>query len=131
MRGTYTEIHMSHLKISFGLLLFAMLFPLALKAQTPVAAFTADTTTGCAPFPLVVNFQDQSTNNPTSWLWFFGDANGSSSTLQNPGFCIQCSRLLQYHPHCCQCEWRGYLNAEAVLSKSTHSLRRILRLTFQ
>ncbi|MEL6591090.1 MAG: PKD domain-containing protein, partial [Bacteroidota bacterium] len=57
-----------------------------MQAQAPVAAFSADTTSGCAPFPLVVNFTDQSTNNPTSWLWTFGDANGSSSTLQNPAF---------------------------------------------
>ncbi|MFK7925965.1 MAG: PKD domain-containing protein [Bacteroidia bacterium] len=77
---------MFHSKFSFGLLLASLLFPFALQAQAPVAAFSADTMIGCAPFPLVVNFQDQSTNTPTSWLWTFGDANGSSSTLQNPAF---------------------------------------------
>ena len=32
--------------------------------------------------PLDVSFQDQSTGNPTSWTWVFGD--GEISTLQNP-----------------------------------------------
>lgn len=47
-------------------------------AQT--ANFTAAVTSGCSP--LVVNFQDQSTGNPTSWFWDFG--NGATATLQNP-----------------------------------------------
>lgn len=47
-------------------------------AQT--ANFTANATSGCSP--LVVNFQDQSTGNPTSWFWDFG--NGATATLQNP-----------------------------------------------
>lgn len=47
-------------------------------AQT--ANFTASVTSGCSP--LVVNFQDQSTGNPTSWFWDFG--NGATATLQNP-----------------------------------------------
>jgi uncharacterized protein (TIGR02145 family) len=42
--------------------------------------FTATPTSGNAP--LKVNFTDQSTNNPTSWEWDFGDGNGS--TEQNP-----------------------------------------------
>jgi PKD repeat protein len=46
----------------------------------PVAAFTADVTSGIAP--LNVNFTDQSTGTPTSWLWDFGD--GMNSTEQNP-----------------------------------------------
>ncbi|AKB37166.1 cell surface protein [Methanosarcina siciliae C2J] len=46
----------------------------------PVAAFTADVTDGTAP--LTVNFTDQSTGTPTSWLWDFGD--GANSTEQNP-----------------------------------------------
>jgi PKD repeat protein len=79
-------MHLSRMKLSFSLLLAALLFPTILHAQAPVAAFTANNTTGCAPFPLVVNFTDQSTNSPTSWLWTFGDPNGSSSTLQNPAF---------------------------------------------
>jgi len=39
-------------------------------------AFTASPTSG--DVPLTVNFTDQSTNNPTSWLWDFGDGNNSS-----------------------------------------------------
>ena len=46
----------------------------------PVAAFSANTTSGYAP--LLVNFTDESNNNPTSWAWDFGDGNTSSS--QNP-----------------------------------------------
>jgi len=46
----------------------------------PVGNFTADITSGEAP--LTVNFTDQSTNNPTSWQWDFGD--GGSSAEQNP-----------------------------------------------
>ncbi len=46
----------------------------------PVANFTASPRAGCSP--LVVNFQDQSTGNPTAWSWNFG--NGATSTLQNP-----------------------------------------------
>ncbi|RMG75742.1 MAG: PKD domain-containing protein [Bacteroidetes bacterium] len=57
-----------------------------LQAQAPVANFSGNNTTACAPFPLVVGFQDQSTGNPTSWLWQFGDGSGSTSTLQNPTF---------------------------------------------
>ncbi|WP_011308636.1 PKD domain-containing protein [Methanosarcina barkeri] len=46
----------------------------------PVAAFTADVTSGTAP--LLVNFTDQSTGSPTSWFWNFGD--GTNATEQNP-----------------------------------------------
>ena len=46
----------------------------------PVAAFTANKTSGTAP--LTVAFTDQSTNNPTSWSWTFGD--GGTSTSRNP-----------------------------------------------
>lgn len=48
--------------------------------STPIAAFTANPTSGTPP--LTVNFTDQSTNTPTSWQWDFGD--GSTSTLKNP-----------------------------------------------
>ncbi len=44
------------------------------------AKFTADVTQGSAP--LTVQFTDQSTGNPTSWKWTFGD--GDSSLVQNP-----------------------------------------------
>ena len=46
----------------------------------PVANFSANPTTGTAPFQVV--FTDSSTKSPTSWLWDFGD--GETSTLQNP-----------------------------------------------
>ena len=46
------------------------------------SAFTATPTNGDAP--LTVNFTDQSTNNPTSWLWDFGD--GGNSTEQSPSY---------------------------------------------
>jgi gliding motility-associated-like protein len=58
-------------------LLFSLCIVLS-YAQT--ANFTANVTSGCSP--LVVNFQDQSTGNPTSWFWDFG--NGATATLQNP-----------------------------------------------
>lgn len=48
--------------------------------DAPLAGFTGSPTQGCAP--LGVNFTDQSSNNPTDWLWSFGD--GDSSSLQNP-----------------------------------------------
>jgi gliding motility-associated-like protein len=60
--------------IVFGLIAFVV------KAQIPVVNFTASPTSGCSP--LFVNFQDQSSNNPTSWFWDFG--NGATSTVQNP-----------------------------------------------
>jgi gliding motility-associated-like protein len=52
----------------------------AVNGQLPVANFTGSPISGCPP--MVVNFQDLSTGNPTSWAWDFG--NGSTSSLQNP-----------------------------------------------
>ena len=46
----------------------------------PVSDFTANATTGNNS--LDVQFTDNSTNNPTSWSWDFGD--GITSTEQNP-----------------------------------------------
>jgi len=46
----------------------------------PVAAFTSNIVQGCSP--IEVQFSDQSTTNPTNWLWNFGD--GTTSTLKNP-----------------------------------------------
>ncbi|WP_156161064.1 DUF3344 domain-containing protein, partial [Methanosarcina sp. 2.H.T.1A.6] len=48
----------------------------------PDAAFTADVTNGTAP--LIVNFTDQSTGSPTSWLWDFDNDGTADSTEQNP-----------------------------------------------
>ncbi|WP_321423205.1 PKD domain-containing protein [uncultured Methanobacterium sp.] len=49
-------------------------------ATPPVASFTSNATTGAAP--LTVQFNDTSSNSPTSWLWDFGD--NTTSTEQNP-----------------------------------------------
>lgn len=48
----------------------------------PIAEFTADITNGCAP--QTIQFTDMSQNNPTSWIWDFGDGYGSIS--QNPTY---------------------------------------------
>ena len=57
-----------------------LIFVISSDAQAPVANFTANVTSGCSP--LVVQFTDQSTGNPTSWAWDLG--NGSTSTVKNP-----------------------------------------------
>jgi len=46
----------------------------------PVAGFVSTGATGSSP--LSVKFVDASSNNPTSWVWSFGD--GGSSTEENP-----------------------------------------------
>jgi agmatine deiminase len=48
----------------------------------PISDFEADVTNGCDM--LTVQFTDLSENNPTSWLWEFGD--GVGSVLQNPQY---------------------------------------------
>jgi len=48
--------------------------------RLPVAAFSANATQGYSP--LTVSFTDASSNNPTSWLWSFGD--GETSSLHHP-----------------------------------------------
>lgn len=53
------------------------------------AQFTADITQGSAP--LTVQFTDQSTGNPTSWKWTFGD--GDTSEVQNPVHIYQSAGL--------------------------------------
>ena len=50
------------------------------NSHSPVADFNANPTSGSAP--LTVQFTDTSINNPTCWLWDFGD--GKTSTEQNP-----------------------------------------------
>lgn len=49
-------------------------------AAQPVANFSGTPISGCVP--LVVNFTDLSTGNPTAWKWDLG--NGTISVLQNP-----------------------------------------------
>lgn len=53
---------------------------LALNTSAPTAAFSGTPLTG--EVSLSVDFTDESTGSPTSWLWSFGD--GSTSTSQNP-----------------------------------------------
>ncbi|MEO8768604.1 MAG: PKD domain-containing protein [Ferruginibacter sp.] len=56
------------------------LFSVVCLAQLPHANFIASPTSGCAP--LVVNFTDLSTGNPSTWKWTLG--NSTTSFLQNP-----------------------------------------------
>ena len=70
----------NNLKNQSTALLLCFIVSASVQAQLPVANFTTTTTAGCSP--LVVNFQDLSSNSPSSWLWDFG--NGSTSTSQNP-----------------------------------------------
>lgn len=65
---------------ALAILIMALSASFNTYAQAPVASFTASKTSGCSP--VVVQFTDQSTGSPTSWLWDLG--NGGSSTLQNP-----------------------------------------------
>ena len=60
-------------------LFFFLLIAASASAQLK-ADFSASTITGCPP--LVVNFQDLSTGNPTSWKWDLG--NGTQSVVANP-----------------------------------------------
>ena len=48
----------------------------------PVGGFNANVTSGCAP--LTVNFDDDSSDNVTSWSWSFPGGTPSSSTVPNP-----------------------------------------------
>ena len=64
----------------FLIVLLAVILPAAADQIPPVAAFTANISSGNAP--LSVQFIDASGNNPTTWTWTFGD--GSTSTQQNP-----------------------------------------------
>ncbi|PKG31857.1 PKD domain-containing protein, partial [Methanoregula sp.] len=52
------------------------------RMTPPVANFTATPLSGGVP--LTVTFTDLSTNNPTSWLWNFGELDNGTSVLQNP-----------------------------------------------
>lgn len=66
-----------------GVLLFCIiLIVVPVVADVPVAAFSANTTTGTSP--QAIQFTDESTNTPTIWLWDFGDGNSLNTTVQNP-----------------------------------------------
>jgi PKD repeat protein len=54
------------------------------------AAFTSNVTIG-TNYGMYVNFEDLSTNSPTSWYWDFGD--GGTSTSQNPTYIYDVARL--------------------------------------
>jgi len=51
-------------------------------ASLPQNQIASNDTFLCEKF--CINFFDSSTNNPTSWQWYFPGGNPSSSTLQNP-----------------------------------------------
>jgi PKD repeat protein len=54
-----------------------------IEVEDPIVAdFSGSPTTGAAP--LAVTFTDNSTNNPTSWKWSFGDGSGENASMQNP-----------------------------------------------
>jgi PGF-pre-PGF domain-containing protein len=80
--GTYTSLaldasgysHISYRDYSNTSLKYAV------QGPVPASAFTAAPTSGIAP--LTVTFTDESTGNPTQWMWLFGD--GGTSTVQHP-----------------------------------------------
>jgi PKD repeat protein len=55
---------------------------ISISGSSPVAEFNASTTS--VDQESDVNFFDQSTNEPTSWSWFFEGANPPSSNVENP-----------------------------------------------
>jgi len=73
----YRESLWSRLLLLF---LLATIGSTNVQAQQPVAEFSANQTSGCAP--LSVRFTDQSTGTPQFWNWDLG--NGQLSNLQNP-----------------------------------------------
>jgi gliding motility-associated-like protein len=62
------------------LCLFLQLCCVFVASGQPVANFSATPLSGCAP--LTVQFTDNSTGNPTSWNWNFG--NNTTATQKNP-----------------------------------------------
>lgn len=68
-----TWTYFDHDNTTYNPLIFDILSP-------PVASFSRTPSSGTAP--LNVQFTNQSTGNPTSWNWNFGD--GQTSTAQNP-----------------------------------------------
>ena len=52
---------------------------LNVTSSSPVASFTANRTSGIAP--LAIQFNDTSTNTPTSWNWSFGDTTWFNTTV--------------------------------------------------
>lgn len=60
----------------------SLLRQIVIEGQIPTAQFTANITEGCAP--LVVQFSDTSTGDPTTWSWSFPGGNPATSNLPNP-----------------------------------------------
>jgi len=80
---SYTTLYPNVLLLKARLYLLCIgifTYPIISSGQAPVANFTSDKVSGCSP--LTVTFQDLSTNNPTSWVWDFG--NGQLSSQKNP-----------------------------------------------
>ena len=69
----------NHNKLLFSFLFLTLLTSNILRAQVPVASFTTDKNTGCAP--LLVNFTNTS-SGAVSYIWNFGNSN--TSTIANP-----------------------------------------------
>jgi PKD repeat protein len=65
--------------LRFAVFVFDVIGP---QPVPPVASFTATPSSGDAP--LSVDFDDTSTNNPTSWAWDFETDGTIDSTAQNP-----------------------------------------------
>ncbi|HWO58332.1 MAG TPA: PKD domain-containing protein [bacterium] len=82
---------------------------------TPVAAFTVDADSGYEP--LSVRFADQSTGQPSSWLWRFGDQ--VTATTQNPT-----------HPYTAGV-YQAALEASNTCGTDTSTLRRIVVGSFR
>src|SRR5512137_2638062 len=73
------------LKIPILILLASLLLVGIVDADpAPVAAFSANVTTGCAP--LHVAFTDATTRSPINWDWYFWNNETKSSDLQNPTY---------------------------------------------
>ncbi|AFV25367.1 PKD domain containing protein [Methanolobus psychrophilus R15] len=65
------------LGVCFFLTCITLLSSFASAGTAPVADFTSNVTSGA--FPLLVNFNDLSTNDPTGWAWYFGDEDMSGA----------------------------------------------------
>lgn len=78
--GTYNVVLRGNYSREYSHLIKTVI--VSTQSTPPVAYFEGNPTSGT--IPLVVNFTDQSTNDPTSWQWDFG--NGESSTEQNPSY---------------------------------------------
>ncbi len=71
---------LSKLTARFAFAFMCMAISTVSKSQQLKADFSASPLNGCAP--LVINFSDQSTGNPTQWRWDLG--NGTISFLKDP-----------------------------------------------